>query len=80
MEAELEKQERAAARFPSEAERERALERRLRTLTEQLAAKRAQISSLSADKDSLQRRLAEVTRERRQLQARDGFKTLKLKP
>ena len=54
-----------AARYPSQAERECELERRLISLNAQLAAKRSQVESLGADKSGLERRLEDALRERR---------------
>ena len=58
------------ARYPSQAERVRELERRLVSLDSQLAAKRAQVQSLVSDKSGLETRLEEALRERRRLQQR----------
>ena len=58
------------ARYPSQAERERELERRLASLNSQLIAKRAQAEALARAKADLERRLRDATQERRRLQQR----------
>eukprot|EP00271_Cylindrocystis_brebissonii_P002277 TRINITY_DN12776_c0_g1_i1.p1 TRINITY_DN12776_c0_g1~~TRINITY_DN12776_c0_g1_i1.p1 ORF type:complete len:587 (+),score=182.79 TRINITY_DN12776_c0_g1_i1:105-1865(+) len=68
LEKELASLQQNSARWPSLGQREQDLERRLRSLNEQLLAKQGQAEALSNEKAALQQRLEKINEVRRQLQ------------
>ncbi|MCO5570112.1 hypothetical protein L7F22_023828 [Adiantum nelumboides] len=56
----------SSTRYPSAAQREMELERRLRILSEQLVAKQGQSDTIAEERNSLQLRLTQVTENHRQ--------------
>ncbi|KAG0553712.1 hypothetical protein KC19_12G033300 [Ceratodon purpureus] len=72
LEKEWEALQHNTSRTPSPAQREKELERRLRTLTEQLVTKQAQAESLTNERNALELRLEQVSEARRNLPAGDA--------
>lgn len=72
LEKEWESLQHNTSRTPSPAQREKELERRLRTLTEQLVTKQAQAESLASERNALELRLEQASEARRNLLAGNG--------
>lgn len=67
LEKEWESLQHSTSRTPSPAQREKELERRLRTLTEQLVTKQAQAESLASERNALELRLEQASEARRNM-------------
>ncbi|KAL2630317.1 hypothetical protein R1flu_015003 [Riccia fluitans] len=69
LETEVASAQQKASRWPSPAQREKDLERKLRNLTEQLVTKQAQAESLASERNALELRLEQLNEARRHMQA-----------
>ncbi|XP_024381402.1 uncharacterized protein [Physcomitrium patens] len=72
LEKEWEALQHNTSRTPSPAQREKELERRLRTLTEQLVTKQAQAESLANERNALELRLVQANEARQNLLSGNG--------